>query len=98
MTLLPLNILSNAILPDFPQSFISIPTRLQLMLVPQRVHWFPEPRVFISRHLAFGGELFHGFALPYGCIPVFNIIEYFRFAHKKATVDPCAIPLRFFHK
>lgn len=87
--------LSGSFLPDFPGSLAGVPQVVQLRIVAQGVHRFPEARVTVGVHLAVLGEVFQRGTFEDGRIIVGgNVVEHFRLANEITRIDPVAVAVR----
>ena len=75
---------------DFPA-----PTRLQLVLVAQRIHGLPEPQVLVGLQLAIAAEGFQRHRFPRHIITL-DQRQHARRQYEKAAIDEAAIAARFF--
>src|SRR5260370_14189351 len=82
-------------LPCLPRRFSVGPQFLELPLVAQRIHRLPKSSVLIRHQFALARQSFQWSTFPTGRVAL-NIIEYRRFAHEKAAVDPADLVVGLF--
>src|SRR5574344_1863548 len=86
-----------SILPNFPWSFLFIPHFIQLIIVPQSIHWFPETTMLVRMHLMFSHYPLHRFPLKHFTVSP-QIVEYLWLTYKEPCIYPCAGGSRLLHK
>src|SRR5574344_952743 len=82
--------------PYFPGSFSAVPHFVELFVVAQHVHGFPEPSVFVGVHESVASHVFQRPSFQ-RCVVAshWQIVKYFWLAHKESDVYPVAVALRF---
>ena len=80
------------LLPNLPGGLPGMPQGFEEVLVAQRVHRLPEPRVLESNQFAVPRQFLHGVLLQDGLI-VGKVFEDGGLHHEETGVDPRAVPL-----